>query len=58
MPCTFILITPSILQGEMTVFRAVEGWLAARRKEMEEGGEENTEIHMERFTIQAVEHVR
>ena len=42
----------------MTVFRAVESWLAARRKEMEEGGEENTEIHMERFTIQAVEHVR
>ena len=29
----------SVLQGEMTVFRAVETWLCARREEMAKEGE-------------------
>lgn len=47
-----------VTQDEMTVFRAVESWLAAKRKEMTEAGEENVDIHMERLTTATVEHVR
>ena len=34
----------SVLQGEMTVFRAVETWLCARREEMAKEGETYIEI--------------
>ena len=42
----------------MTVFRAVESWLVARREEMVKAGEEHIEVHMERLTTTALEHVR
>jgi len=44
--------------GEVTVFKSIEIWLAARRQEMVEGGEENIAIHMERLTLACIEHVR
>jgi len=60
-PDSLLLILESsdlVTQGEMTVFRAVETWLCARREEMAKEGEENIEVHMERLTIQALELVR
>ena len=43
---------------EMMVFRSLESWLTVRRQEMKEGGEENINLHMERLTLQCMEHVR
>jgi len=43
---------------EVQVFRSVERWLSARRQEMEDRGEENISIHMERLAISCLEHVR
>jgi len=47
-----------VTDGEVTIFRAVECWLAARASEMERLGEENIGIHMERLTHQTIELVR
>ena len=43
---------------EVQVFRSVERWLGARRREMEARGEENISLHMERITLSCMEHVR
>lgn len=43
---------------EVQVFRSVERWLAARRREMVARGEENISLHMERITLSCMEHVR
>ena len=43
---------------EMMVFRSLESWLTTRRQEMKERGEENINLHMERLTLQCMEHVR
>ena len=44
----------SVLQGEMTVFRAVETWLCARREEMAKEGEEYI-LHIRHIEIQNLE---
>ena len=43
---------------EMMVFRSLESWLTVRRQEMKDRGEENINLHMERLTLQCMEHVR
>jgi len=43
---------------EVRVFRSVERWLTARRREMEDRGEDNIGLHMERLTLACMGHVR
>ena len=43
---------------EMMVFRSLESWLTVRRQEMKERGEDNISLHMERLSLQCMEHVR
>jgi len=47
-----------VTKDEVTVYRAIEYWLDARRQEMIDGGEENIAIHVERLTLSCLEHVR
>jgi len=47
-----------VTEGEVAVFRAVEAWLAARRQEMVDSGEDNISLHMERLSLACLEQVR
>lgn len=56
--CNIICCNDLVVHDEMAVFECVSRWLVAQRSTMEAKGEENIEVHLDRYVQSLLPHIR